>query len=232
MVKTKKRRPGGGAKPKGMIHGKSEAFSTRITPGTREALEREAAASGQSKSQVAERLLVLGLEQKRWRNNHKALRALCFAIERIALEATGARWLDPTDPAYKARPKVAARLFDEWRTDPFCYRAFRLAVGSLLTALEPKGEIRSPFAMEDIDTVTASDPAINELMKRTYESPENLAAYIFSNIWREINRDYPLSENEEYHMGQDSAGEMMRADFYGMSEARRDLQIKSPGEKP
>ena len=61
MVKARKRGPGGGRKPKGDITGKGERFSTRITAETREALDREAADSGQSVSQVAERLLRFAL---------------------------------------------------------------------------------------------------------------------------------------------------------------------------
>jgi hypothetical protein len=236
MVKARKRRPGAGRKPKGVIHGKTETFSTRITPGTREALEREVAASGHSISQVAERLLVLGLEAKRLRSSNKAIRALCFVIERIAREVTGGTWINPTAPESNKSPghrESVERLLDEWRTDPFRYRTFKLAVGSLLTALEPKGEIRSPFATELIDSIVKDDPAMNELMKRTYESPENLAAYIFSNIWRDINRDYPLSEKEkrEVGYGRGPVGEMMLADFYQMSDARHDLGIKLLGEK-
>src|SRR5262249_51311773 len=83
VAKARKRRPGGGRKPKGVFAGKREWFSTRITPETRAALEQEVAAKpGQSISQVAERLLVHGLDEQRWRNNHRPLRALCFAIER------------------------------------------------------------------------------------------------------------------------------------------------------
>jgi hypothetical protein len=235
MVKVRKRRPGAGRKPKGAITGKAEWFSTRITPGTREALERARATTGKSISQVAEELLIYGLEARQWRHNHTPLRALCFVIERIALEATGGRWFDPSDPIFDksaTHAKVGKRLFNEWRTDPFRYRAFRLAVASLLSAIEPKGQMRSPFATEDIDDACANDPHIKELMKRTYETPENFAAYIFSNIWRELNRDYPLSESEKQRVGygHGTAGALMLADFYQMADARHDLGLDAKGE--
>jgi hypothetical protein len=235
MAKARKRGPGAGRKAKGMFRGKREWFTTRITPETRQALERKAAASGRSISQVAEELLTGGIKAEQWRDEHRALRALCFVIERIALEATGGRWMTPADPIFKKssdHAKVGARLFIEWRTDPFRYRAFRLAVASLLTALEPKGEIRSPHDTEDIDIVTANDPAIKELMKRTYESPENFGAYIFSNMWRELTRSYPLTERENYHMdyGRNPVGAAMLADFYQMADARHDLGLDAKPE--
>jgi hypothetical protein len=238
MTRARKRGPGGGRKAKGPFRGKGEWFSTRITPETRAALEHEVAASKQSISQVAERLLVLGLEAKRRRDSYKPLRALCFVIERTALAISGGRWLDPTDPSFKKstyHAKSGDLLFNAWRTDPFYYRAFRLAVSSLLTALEPKGEIRNPSFVEVIDDVVLEDPAIKELMKRTYESPENYAAYIFSNIWRELNRASALTESEKYHMGygRNPVGQAMLADFYNMRDARHDLGLdtQSEGEK-
>src|SRR5262245_39915466 len=51
---TRKRAAGGGRKPKGHIKGKFATFSTRITPETRAALEREAARNGRSLSQESE----------------------------------------------------------------------------------------------------------------------------------------------------------------------------------
>lgn len=52
------------ANPKGPIRGKSANLATRITPETREALEREAVRSGRSLSQVAELWLELARQGK------------------------------------------------------------------------------------------------------------------------------------------------------------------------
>jgi hypothetical protein len=247
VAKARKRRPGGGRKPGGIFRGKTEWFSTRITPETREALEREATTSGQPISQVAERLLVLGLEAKRWRDHYKPLRALCFVIERTALAASSGRYLDPTDPIWKRdrwHAMAAEDFFNDWRTDPFRYRAFRLAVASLLSALEPKGEIRSPYDLDRIEDPVLKErlkpiysgelienPAIKELMKRTYESPENFAAYIFSIIWRDLSRNYPLSEKEKFLFGRaESVGQMILAEIYQMGDARHDLGLDAEPE--
>jgi hypothetical protein len=229
---VRKRRPGGGRKPQGTIRGKASSFSTRITPAIRDALKREAALSGQSISQVAERLLILGLAEKRRRASNKPLRAICFLIEQIALSLGVGRWIDRRTAA---QPAAVDQMLDEWRTDPFRNRAFKIAVGSLLSALEPKGEIRSPFpegmiqGMSDdgvAEDKTSLNPAIFELMKHTYKSPENLAAYAVSNIWAQLNRSAPLSERESEIMRRGEwVGEMMLAEFYEMQDARRDLGL-------
>jgi len=239
----RKRRPGGGRKPQGNIQGKGENFSTRITAETREALEREASASGQSISQVAERLLMLGLREKTKRD--RPLRALCYVIEQIALGLSSGRWMDPAEfPVVDVSTRRPLRLRaavesmrDEWRTEPFNYRAFKIAVGMLLNALEPKGELKSPHPAEEIDKYLANapaflrDPALVELMKRKFASPENLAADVFSNVWARLNRARGLSESELRIMRRgEYIGEIMREEFYGMADARVDLNLGSKGE--
>jgi hypothetical protein len=127
----------------------------------------------------------------------------------------------------------------EWLTDAFRFRALKLAIGSLLGALEPKGEIKSPLPGELIDKAVANSPAVYDnpalidLMKHTYKSPENLAAYVFSNLWIQLNRTRPLSddEREEIHSG-GWVGMALFDEFYGLAEARRDLNLHlSEGSK-
>jgi hypothetical protein len=248
-AKPRKRRPGGGRKPQGGIRGKAEHFSTRITTETREALEREASASGQSISQVAERLLILGLREKRkgWAN--RSARALCFLIERIAEQASPLEESLFRGVEKYASPSELADLrrhADEWRTDPFRYRAFKIAVGMLLDALEPKGEMRSPMPAEFVDRMAAADrsllrnfPALVAILKSNGESPENFAAFIFSNTWRQLNqprkpekgRDLLTLISEAWgNLPVDSVRGAIQEDFYGMTEARVDLNLDSNGE--
>ena len=59
------------------------------------------------------------------------MRALCFLIAQLAGQVAGM-----TDE--KGRP-----LFD-WRTDPFFFQAYKLAVAKMLDALQPSGEIVPP----------------------------------------------------------------------------------------
>ena len=80
----RKRAPGAGRKPAGPISGKLSNFSTRITNETRIALEAQAGASGQSISQVAERMIRLGLETVAERERSNPTQALAFFIAELA----------------------------------------------------------------------------------------------------------------------------------------------------
>ena len=233
----RKRKPGGGRKPKGSIRAKSEVFTTRITPETREALEREAKLSGQSVSQAAERLLILGMETRRQRQNYRSLRALCFLIKQLAKMAGGSQWSD-INHAGETRwhRKSVEKEQDEWLTNPFRYKAFTIAVQSLFEALKPKGEIKPPFSDESIDQAAASfgetNSAFVALMKNVNASPENSAAYHFSSLWAQLNRQHPLSEREiQMFRRGEWVGDMIREDFYGLQDARRDLGLGSQSEE-
>jgi hypothetical protein len=228
---VRKRKAGGGRKPKGPIRSKSEVFTTRITPDTRASIEAEAERSGQSISQVAERLLLLGMETRRRRQNNRSLRALCFLVEALALRIGSVQWQDVSQYKDPRRRKIIESLQEDWRTDPFRYRALTLAVQSLFDALKPSGEIKlnnlAEVRPEDLAPLEVS-PALIELMKHIYTSPENLAAYHFANLWTQMNREHPLSENERELMGHGSwVGEMMREEFYGLQDARNDLALGS-----
>lgn len=223
----KTRRPGGGRKPQGNIRGKGEVFTTRITADTRKAIEQEASRAEQSISQTAERLLVLGLETRRRRDNNRPLRALSFLMEQLAGSVSGGRWMDAG--AFEGDHKAAVRsLQDEWRTDPFRYKAFCIAFGSLLESLKPDGAIKSPYSAKIIDEALGSleNPAFIDLMKNTYKSPENLAAYVFANLWTQLQRRTPLSDREREVMRHGEwVGDLIREEFYALQHARRDLGL-------
>lgn len=229
MAKIRKRRPGGGRKPQGSIRGKTATFSTRVTAETRRALEREAAATGQSISQAAERLMQEAIGARRRRRGNNPMRALLFLIEQLALGVGGGQWLDLNDPAFTAtaEQKVSAeRSVNAWRHVPFKFRAFEIAVAKLLNAMRPKGAVRPPLSEALIEKVArkngwdVTDPALLETMKANNRSPENLASYVATNVWIQLNRTNPLSEREREMMGQ-----MMLEEFYAMADARRDLLI-------
>jgi hypothetical protein len=236
MAKVRKRKPGGGRKPRGPIHGKTETFSTRISAETRGALERESNRTGQSISQVAERLLILGLEERRKRSSTRPLRALCFLVEQLAARAGSHRFIDPLE-ILRAPPQEAQAMrekMDKWRTDPFCYRSFRIAVGIVLDALEPIGEIRSPMPEGLIERLTAQAPFLKsrpdflDAMRKTYESPEAAGATIAEMLLNELMYlRRPIVWHEGRPVGSIDAEQeaLLRQEFYGLEEARRDLGI-------
>ena len=127
---------------------------------------------------------------------------------------------------------------DEWRTDPFRFAGFKIAVGTLLNAIAPKGEIKSPVSAEMVDKFVDEEgpffdnPALVDLLKQKWKSPENLAADVFSNLWAQLNRSHPLSEKEKLIMQRGAwVGEMMIEETYALAEARADLGLDKGGEK-
>ena len=204
------RAPGAGRKPKGPIQGKSAAFSTRITAETRGALEAEAAHSGQSVSQVAERLLKIGLEATRERDADDPMRALCYLMEGVA---QGCVFIREDD-----------KLCD-WRNDPYTFDAFRAAVNMLFDRRRPAGDFITPKEFDALPT------------SRTIEQHGELA---FAPIWRTVQRSRPRSPSDiEASMREAGArpwpavaiGSLSRVS-YAVEDARRALHIDNPIQSP
>jgi Arc-like DNA binding domain len=143
-------------------------------------------------------------EQKR----DPATRALMFLISRAA--------------------KYIGYRRPNWHRNPFCFHAFRLAVGQLLEALEPPGEIRPPFE---------SGKDVSFFVKHL-KTPEAFAEYAAELVIQRLEYPLPL---EEFSMTQgaiDSSkmknpiiAEIMddrERENYGMYNVRRALQL---GEK-
>ena len=91
---ARRRRPGGGRKPRGEFSGKSAVFSTRITPQTRKQLDRAAADNDRSLSQEIEHRLRESFypDQKR-PARIRALGEMVKLTAEIIEQATGAAWL-------------------------------------------------------------------------------------------------------------------------------------------
>lgn len=163
---ARKRAPGAGRKPRGPFQGKISNFSTRISADTRGALEAEAARKGQSISQVAERLLRIGLETMHGREAGDPVRALCYLIEGIARLSAFIRQDDK---------------FCDWRNDRYTFDAFRVAVDMLLDRLTPSDKLILP---EEIDGVPT---------RRTVERHGEIA---FAAIWRGIQQSRPEAPSQ------------------------------------
>jgi hypothetical protein len=211
----RKRAPGAGRKPAGPISGKLSNFSTRITNETRSALESEASATGQSISQVAERLIRAGLTSSRDRN--PAMRALCFLIAQLADHIVGPKLMELEGS------KSEIPIYN-WRSSPFFYRAFKIAVGQLLDALEPRGPIRPC----DITTNEVElDPSTKRYLE-SFKTPEARAEYSVDYIltafrsmpdWTEAVRE------EQRKFVSDAGNPSLTREFYAMPDAARDLAI-------
>jgi hypothetical protein len=207
--KPRKRRPGGGRKPAGPIKGKTSNFSTRITARTRAALDAEVKASGgKSLSQVAERLLELGLAARRDRERDSATRGLLFVIGKIA------------DECMLAAP--SGKRF-EWKTDPFICDALRVAVSLLIEHLRPPTE-------SDIRREFSGGADVHELYRDVLASPEALARHVFLGVWGDLCSvgTQPVSDLQKalgpYEVDSELAEWSQYT--YDIDRARRDLGFK------
>jgi hypothetical protein len=205
-----------GRKPKGEFSGKTSNFSTRIQPETRKALEKEAKATGQSVSQFAERLIVAGLAERQDEKKDKALRALCFLIGEIARQVVV--------PIINAEKKVEGVIFD-WRSRPFFYKAFKVAVCRVLDSLDPPGEAKCP-----ITRVELGEP--NPFMEKfaaSLKSPEARGEYVAEYIVRSLKEAPNLSaeerETRRQYLNRLGIPSLLR-EFYGVSDAATDLTPK------
>ena len=217
-------RKGAGAKPKGSISNKSAWLSTRITPETRAALEHECRLSGRSLSQVAEDMLNLGLGDKEaWRHD-LPVQALCYLIAQTVDACRGTRQFE--------------------LTDPFVFRAFKLAMADLLHWLEPKGEIESLVDRLGEDFFANYMPPH---IVDTYRTPEARAKHAADFIWTKLLSAEPsgdalkLARNwknpkpsddrpEPNWRTRDTPGARLEQMLHRMARSRRDLNIKPQGE--
>jgi hypothetical protein len=158
---AKKRAPGGGRKPAGDIHGKRAWFSTRITTETRAALEAEATACGKSVSQVAEALLIEAIATRREVSLSDPLEAFAYLVAQ--LEEVTCHGLDR-----------------DWRTDPFMFRAFKLAIGKFMDGIAPAGEVRSPIEGAPLLAKTTVFGPLDTPERRS----SHVAKIVLHNFWR------------------------------------------------
>lgn len=197
------RAAGGGRKPRGDFSGLTSSISIRMPADMRTQLQKAANANGRSVSQELLRRVQEGFHSERDRDRDPAMRALCFLIAQLACEVSGFITEDGT-PVY------------DWRTTPFFFRAFKLAVGQLLDAIEPKGEICAPAFVEDTEANYLSVSLFT-----SFQSPEARASVAAETVLRLLHRtkfpEMPKSLHKRYLSGE--------ADGY--QSAQRDLRIAS-----
>jgi hypothetical protein len=203
MTNKRKRAPGGGRKPAGDIHGKNAAFSTRITAETRMALETEAKAVRQSISQVAERLLVLGLKVKREHKRDDPMRALCYIVAELAELICNFKNPDGK-PAFS------------WRTNPFMFETLKLAIQKFMDTIKPTGDVRSPI--EDEPALT------NSTLWGPHDTPQARADWTVMILWHILQTAKPMSARQifGFDLTLEAASDIERT-AYSMARARAAL---------
>ena len=220
----RKRAPGGGRKPK--AGNSTSSLTIRIPDDMRERLEVEATAKNDSVAGVLLGHLRRSFNREAEREREPAMRALCFLIAETAHQVVGLHVTN--EDATRDEPQFS------WRWSPFFYRAFKLAVGQILDALEPKGDIERPqIKMKLIgrnpEDQKKLDSFVTRLM-RSFESPEERANYAADYILNYSLGTIPqLSEKEReierQHLSRMQSPSAWRQ-FYGMPDVAKDLMIK------
>ena len=134
-------------------------------------------------------------------------------------------------------------MFD-WRSNPFFFRAFKIAVAKVLDALEPKGEIRAPEMPKGYDAERMSkdeEPgSLQWRWLRSYKTPEDRGQVAAEAVWdalqrlSQISNDGQATELQRIHDPDSDYEEFAitnTSDFYGFIDAARDLQLKPGKEK-
>jgi hypothetical protein len=217
-MKDRKRAAGVGRKPKGDFSQLTSPLSIRMPEDMRRQLEVAASASGRSVSQEVLRRIQESFNQERDKARDPAMRALCFLIAQLAGDVAGL-----TDE--KGRP------FFDWRTDPFFFRAFKLAIAQMLDALEPAGEIQPPQAMLDAQLHLESEGgvAVMKMFKATYDTPEARADMAVRSLMSLLMQPkFNTQFFDEVAPNHKASGQR---EYYGFLDARLALQVKSKVEK-
>jgi hypothetical protein len=154
---ARKRAPGGGRKrspdtPRAQL-------TIRIPENLRGELESAAKKRGRKLTREVIWRLQVSLNRERIDRQDQVMRALCFLF---------------TDVAEKLRlhEGLYFREGRKWHRDPFTFRAFKLAVGKLLDALEPSGEAKSPFVK-----LENSDEPLHQQLVEWFKTPDSAATH-------------------------------------------------------
>lgn len=214
---TRKRAPGGGRKPKGELRQLDAPFSLRMPADLRKQLENAAKRNGRSISQEMLRRVRSSFLKERDRGIDPSIRALSFLIwcihQQIFLKSV---WADNSwgDPVTEGR---------HWRTNASFYKAFSAAVQTLLGKFQPVGN--------------------DSLMTA---SPEDVGVEVANHIWWELNNPQlydlllkkMLNELEMTLEDDPPMRELFtryrqsnKEIYYGLADAKRDLQLNSEGEQ-
>jgi Arc-like DNA binding domain len=201
---ARKRAPGGGRKPIGLSAARAQ-FSVRMPDDLRAELEAEAQKNGCTLTQEMLRRLRASLREG---ERDPPVRALLFLISEIVAKQSD----------------VGPR----WPYDPFMFRAFRLAVAQVLEAIEPRGEVKSPYA----------DRPPGDFRGEKYKTPESAATFMAEYLLAMLMYAVPATPKMMAQM-REKANEISpdlpnfaermvtntALDLYQMSNARDDLKL-------
>lgn len=120
-----------------------------------------------------------------------------------------------------------------WKSNPFAFRAFKVAVEFLLDFLEPQGPAVSPLRTNNPRGI-AVPPRMTDrewqTIGRFFETPETYGAYIFSHLLLELENALP-TDTRQMMMESPAIGDLASDEYYGLRNASRDLGLDTLEEK-
>jgi hypothetical protein len=199
---VRKRAPGAGRKPK--QGPRASPLSLRMPADIRAGLEVSAAERKQGKGWSLSEEILHRLKQSFYdERRDPAVRALSHILG-VAI----------------AIAKSTAG--PDWRSDPWAFRAFKLAFGQILDDLEPPGEIRAAATRQDVWAAGAI-PVRFQLGEGT---PEEMAHFISNFIRTRATYEEPF-EVSRFEVTEDSTANVFD---YGMADAFKTLKLKEPNQ--
>jgi hypothetical protein len=144
--------------------------------------------------------LRMSFHKEREYERDKGIRALCYLIA-------------------EAADAVHLRMPLKWHRDPFLFSAFKQAVATVLSAIEPVGEIKSPLSKMPKVAMAALDPNELKLISDRWQTPEITAERAAESVLRSLFLPEPLNAI--------GAPEKFKDEYYSMLDARRDLGINT-----
>jgi hypothetical protein len=218
----RKRAAGGGRKAKDKYSRSSTSITVRMRPDLRRTLEMRAASKGHKISQEVIWRLENSFAEEEREERDRGTRAICFLLSELV-------------------KKISFPKPQDWHTDSFLFKAFKIGIAKLLTGIEPKGETRAPPMEELVNELkkhTAADALdikyANHLLK-IWKSPERLGRDAAADTLANFNKEMMLGRLTDLWRAvaaKDSnakpfADRIIRSyeiTNYGMSSARRDLK--------
>jgi hypothetical protein len=224
MTKKRKRASGAGMKPRGEFAGLGSTLTVRMPANMRAQLELEAAARDRSISQELMRRLQESFHRDAEKTRDPALYALIFLIVAIAERLEGGILI--------ATGKARSEILSEWRTDPFKFKAFKIAVGKLLDGLdEPRGKLQSPITQELCVQITERIALGTGAAKKVWNKlrlPDGFAAFILGQLRsasEEAGAAWELMKEEKDFLRYPGAAQALQRE-HNLPRAFNDLELK------
>jgi hypothetical protein len=217
MMAKRKRAPGGGRKRLGASV--AQNLTIRIDDDLREQLETAAIARQKRNWNLTQEILLrlrASLSNEREQQRDPPMRALCFLIAQLANHVVGPKIL---------REGKELALYN-WRADPFFYKAFKIAVGQLLDALDPPGPIK-PYEIT-VENGADLDPSTRRYLE-TFKTPEARAQHSADYVLTAF-RTFPQwdaeTREEARKLVTESGTPLLIREFYGIPDAALALAVK------